>query len=202
MQVKRLVIGSIITAVVVIVGISLFLTPDSLMKCDEYPSAEAGCQKVDAIIAISGGDTTARTQKAIDLYKNGWADTLIFSGAASDKSGPSNAEVMRTQALSQDVPESAVQIEETSETTRENAENTEDILHDSQITSAILVTSRYHMKRALLEFRHRAPDITFLASPVNADNQWSAFWWATPYGWHLAVSELVKIIIFYLGGSR
>ncbi|NCU39081.1 YdcF family protein, partial [Candidatus Saccharibacteria bacterium] len=97
---------------------------------------------------------------------------------------------------------SAIQIEESSETTKENAENTKDILQDSDINSAILVTSRYHMKRALLEFRSRAPDITFRASPADADNQWSGFWWATPYGWYLALSELVKIVIFYLGGSR
>jgi uncharacterized SAM-binding protein YcdF (DUF218 family) len=199
---KRLIISSIIVVGVAILGISLFLTPDSLLKCDTSPSLDSGCQKADVIIAVSGGDTTGRTQKAIDLYKDGWADRLLFSGAASDKSGPSNAEVMRMQALSQDVPSSAIQIGESSETTKENAENTKDILQDSDINSAILVTSRYHMKRALLEFRSRAPDITFRASPADADNQWSGFWWATPYGWYLALSELVKIVIFYLGGSR
>lgn len=199
---KRLIIASIAAAVVVIIGISLFLTPDNLLQCGESPSTSTNCQKADVIIAVSGGDTVARTQRAIDLYDAGWAELLIFSGAASDKSGPSNAEVMRAQALSQGVPESAIEIEELSETTKENAENTEDILRDSDIRSAILVTSRYHMKRALLEFRTRAPDITFRASPSDIDNQWSAFWWTTPYGWYLAVSELVKIIIFYLGGSR
>ncbi|HTK39529.1 MAG TPA: YdcF family protein [Patescibacteria group bacterium] len=198
----RWLIGAVVVVALVIIGISLFLTPDNLMKCNDMPSDLTGCEKADVIIAVSGGDTPARTQKAIDLYMNGWSSQLIFSGAASDKTGPSNAEVMRTQALEQGVPDSAIRIEETSETTKQNAENTKDILHDEHIKSAILVTSRYHMKRAMLEFQNRAPNISFRASPAAGDNQWSMLWWTTPYGWFLAVSELVKIIIFYLGGSR
>lgn len=198
----RVVVGAIVIAVAVIVGISLFLTPNNLLKCDGIPSSNTGCAEADAIIAVSGGDTTARTQKAIDLYNSGWADLLIFSGAASDKSGPSNAEVMRKQALDNGVPSSDIRIEETSETTKENAENTKDILQVERIDSAILVTSRYHMKRAMLEFQHRAPNIEFRASPADTDNQWSAWWWTTPYGWFLAIGEIVKIIVFYLGGSR
>ncbi len=198
----RTIIGALIVAIALIVGISLFLTPNNLLKCDTSPSSEQGCEKADVIIAISGGDTSARTQKAIDLYMNGWASQLIFSGAASDKSGPSNAEVMQKQALSEGVPQSAIRIEETSETTKQNAENTKDILKDEQIKSAILVTSQYHMKRAMLEFSNRAPNTSFRASPSEADNQWSVWWWATPYGWFLALSEIVKVIVFYLGGSR
>lgn len=198
----RWIVGAIIVVITLIVGVSLFLTPNNLLKCDETPSTVSGCQKADVIIAISGGDTTSRTQKAIDLYMNGWADKLIFSGAASDKSGPSNAAVMREQALDEGVPLSAISVEEQSETTRQNAEKTKDMLQDENIKSAILVTSRYHMKRAMLEFQNRAPNIVFRAGPADVDNQWSAWWWISPYGWFLASSEFVKIIIFYLGGSR
>lgn len=198
----RILVSGIVITVAVIVGISLFLTPNNLLKCGDTPSSDEDCAKADTIIAVSGGDTAARTQKAINLYKNGWADRLIFSGAASDKSGPSNAEVMRKQALDNGVPASAILIEETSETTKENAENTRDILQVERIESAILVTSRYHMKRAMLEFQNRAPSIEFRASPADVDNQWSTWWWTTPYGWFLAVGEMVKIIVFYLGGSR
>lgn len=198
----KVVIGALIGVVLLIAGISLFLAPDSLMKCSETPSALEDCSAADVIIAVSGGDTQARTQEAIDLYKNGWAPKLIFSGAALDKSGPSNAEVMRQQALEQGVPKSAIAIEDQSETTKENAEKTTDILADKDIHSAIVVTSRYHMKRTLLEFRDRAPGVDFRAHPTSSDSQWSVWWWTTPYGWYLALSELTKIIIFYLGGAR
>lgn len=195
----------IITFVVIttsIIGITLFLTPNNLMKCGESPSDIQGCQTADAIVAISGGDTSARTQEAIDLYQRGWAPKIIFSGAAADKSGPSNAEVMRNQAINQGVPRGDIIIEVLSETTRENAEQTKSIFETRGVRSAILVTSSYHQKRSVLEFSRRVPDVEFRSRPSSSDNQWSVWWWKTPHGWYLAVSEVVKIIIFYLGGTR
>lgn len=198
----RWIIGALIFFVTLTIAISMFLAPNNLLKCSETPSSLDGCEKADVIIAVSGGDTAARTQKAIDLYMDGWANKLIFSGAASDRSGPSNAEVMREQALDQGVPDASIYTEEQSETTKQNAENTKDILLDENIKSAILVTSRYHMKRTMLEFQNRAQGIEFRASPADVDNQWSAWWWTTPYGWYLALSEIVKITIVSLGVSR
>lgn len=185
-----------------VAGISLFLAPDGLMRCGDSPSDVADCQPADAIIAVSGGDTSARTQLAIDLYKNGWAPQLIFSGAAEDKSGPSNAEVMREQAISQGVPDSDVTVEEYSSNTSENAENTSGILSNLDVNDAIVVTSSYHMKRTVLEFRNQAPDVNFRAHPISSDNQWSVWWWTTPSGWYLAVSEIVKIVVVYVSGTR
>lgn len=196
------IIGIVVGFATVILGITWFLAPDNLMNCSQAPSSLKGCEAADVIITVSGGDTSARTQEAIDLYQNGWAPKLIFSGAAQDKSGPSNAAVMRTQAIEQGVPESVITIEDQSETTKENAENTKDILQDEAIKTAIVVTSSYHMKRTILEFRERAPNVTFRAHPTSSDSQWSVWWWTTPYGWMLALSELFKIVLFSIGGSR
>lgn len=195
-------IGIIAAYFIAVAGISLFLAPDGLLRCGDSPSQVAGCQSADAIIAVSGGDTTARAQLAIDLYQKGWAPLVIFSGAAEDKSGPSNAEVMRQQALDQGVPEKAILVEEQSATTHQNAQNTSDILTDLKIEDAVVVSSSYHMKRTVLEFHKRAPDINFRAHPINSDNQWSVWWWTTPNGWYLALSEVAKIIVVYMGGSR
>ena len=198
----KYIMGAVVVVVVTIVAITMFLSVDNLRNCGEGPSHLKGCGKADAIIAVSGGDTSARTQSAIDLYHAGWADVLIFSGAAHDKSGPSNAEVMRRQAARQGVPADDIIIEPTSETTSENADYTTDILKQLKIRSAILVTSSYHQKRTLLEFEALSPDVNFRSHPSTGDNQWSVWWWTTPYGWYLALSEVIKIIVFYLGGAR
>jgi uncharacterized SAM-binding protein YcdF (DUF218 family) len=192
-----------ISAALVIVGISTYLAPDGLSHCKEQPSQDPDCSRVDAVVAISGGDTSARTAGAIELYKNGWADVLVFSGAAQDKSGPSNAEAMKRQALQSGIPESQILIDETSETTKQNAANTNDLFEQNNISSVILVTSAYHQRRAGLEFGERAGGkIKIVNHPVSQDNQWSSWWWTTPTGWFLATSELVKIVAFYAGGSR
>lgn len=198
----KYLIGLAIVAVVTIVTVTMFLSVNNLRDCGETPTGIRGCEAAEVIIAVSGGDTAARTQAAIDLYQNGWARRLIFSGAAHDKSGPSNAEVMRDQAVNQGVPIEDIIIEQTSETTSQNASHTVGILQEKGISSAILVTSSYHQKRTLLEFRTRAADITFRSYPSTGDNQWSVWWWTTPYGWYLAGSEIVKIVVFYLGGSK
>jgi len=192
-----------IAAAVVIIGIGTFLAPDGLSHCEQQPSTQQDCRKADAIVAISGGDTSARTAQAIQLYKDGWAEFLVFSGAALDKSGPSNAEAMRRQALGAGVPSVAILVDETSETTKQNAANTTNLFERRNIRSVILVTSAYHQRRAGLEFGQRAGTaIRIVNHPVQSDNQWSQWWWTTPTGWWLAGSELFKIGVFYAGGTR
>lgn len=198
-MIKNIII-LIFLAIFTVVGINLFLQVDDFSKCESKPSSVTGCQKVDAIVAISGGDTAARTKEAIELYKNGWADVLIFSGAALDKTGPSNAYEMRRIAVESDVSEEAIYIDEFAETTKGNAENTQKILQDIEAEKIILVTSGYHQRRASLEFNQYTDDVEVLNHPRKTDKDWSFLWWMTPRGWWLAGSEIVKIVIFMVVG--
>lgn len=200
----KLLKGLIAIAVIfglIVWAIDSYLGPDDLAKCKGLePNDSLGCQRADAIVAVSGGDTVARTTEAILLYKNGWASTIIFSGAAADKSGPSNAQVMKQQAINAGVDPNDVITEETSETTDENAAKTVSIFEQRNINSAILVTSSYHMRRALLEFRKDTNSVEVRAHPVATDKQWGMFWWLTPVGWYLATPELVRSLILSTGG--
>lgn len=185
-------------AIVAIIGLNIYLQPNDLKDCDNKPGVSNYCQPVDAIVAISGGDTEARVDEAIALYKNGWSKTLIFSGAAEDKTGPSNAAVMKTRAIKSGIPKSAIYLDERSETTNQNADNVQIIFSDHNIKSAILVTSGYHQRRASLEFKKSAPDVSILNHPAQNDRNWSIYWWMTPYGWWLTTGEVAKIVAFYL----
>lgn len=181
-------------------GISSYLAVDDMRDCGDTPAVQGDCEAADAIVAISGGDTTARTAEAIKLYQNGWGSVLIFSGAAADKSGPSNAKVMQKQALSAGVPQNVIIIDESSETTAQNAAASSNIFKDHNITSAILVTSAYHERRAMLEFDSRSTGVTIRGHPVKEDNQWGPFWWLTPTGWTLAISETIHSFVLSTGG--
>lgn len=193
----------VLVFVLLIVGLSVYLGPNDLAPCTDGPSETPGCQKADAIIAVSGGDTAARTHEAIRLYEQGWADTLIFSGAAQDKTGPSNASAMRTIALRAGVPDTAILTEESSETTRQNAVQTKKLLKENNVHTLILVTSAYHQRRASLEFNEQTDNVaTIINHPVAEDAQWSRAWWLTFQGWWLAGGEFFKIIAFYMGVSQ
>ena len=198
-MIKYLIVVVVVLAAFIF-GLGNYLQSDDLAKCDVKPSLVVGCEMADAIIAVSGGDTYARTMYAINLYNNGWAPILIFSGAAQDKTGPSNAAAMKKIALDSGVPESVIRLDEYSETTKQNAENSQNIFAELNVKKVILVTSGYHQRRAGLEFSRRNSGIRIINHPVVNDKDWSVLWWLTPKGWWLAISELVKIGVFYVVG--
>lgn len=196
----RLLISLTVVALILTIGLPLYLGPNDLAGCNT-PETSGRCQTADAIIAISGGDTSARTAEAIGLFKAGWAPKLIFSGAAADKSGPSNAEVMKKQAMSDGVPASAIIIEDLSTNTAENAQNTATVVQKMGLKRVILVTSAYHQRRASIEFGKRlGRDVTIVNHPVANDSQWSSWWWVTPYGWVLGIGELIRILFAEASG--
>jgi uncharacterized SAM-binding protein YcdF (DUF218 family) len=186
-----------------IVGTSFYLQPNDFVGCSEVPLEQTEkCKKVDAIVVVSGGDTNARTDEGIDLFKKGWADVIIFSGAAQDKTGLSNAAAMRLRALSAGVPATSIYIDEYSETTQQNAVNTQSIFETRGFDTVMLVTSGYHQRRAYLEFQKRSDSTKILNHPLAGDKDWSfGWWWLTPRGWWLAGGEIAKIIAFYATGS-
>ncbi len=190
-----------IVLVALIVSLSIYLQPNSFIGCGEKPVPETSCDKADAIIVVSGGDTIARTQAGIDLYQNGWASALVLSGAAQDTSGPSNAAAMKLLAVEAGVPQSVIFIDEEALNTQQNAENSQSILEENNFNDVILVTSGYHQRRASLEFNRSADNMTIRNHPLTSDEDWGWFWWLTPRGWWLAGGEVVKIVAFYFGTS-
>lgn len=197
---KSLLVIAVLFALMVW-AIGSYLAPDALARCrSDIPTSKDGCTAADAVVAVSGGDTTARAAEAIRLYQKGWGKYLVFSGAAADKTGPSNAAVMKQQAIDAGVDANAILTEETSETTNENAAETVSLFKRYSIRSAILVTSAYHQRRALLEFDRRALGVDVRPHPVPADKQWNGWWWLSPSGWMLAIPELVRSLILSTGG--
>lgn len=198
----KVLVATICLLIFGIVTLDLYLSPDALRKCDA-PSRSGDCEKADAIVAVSGGRTALRTAEAIRMYQIGWADVLIFSGAAKDTSGPSNAAVMKEQALEAGVPESAIVVEDEARTTHQNAEQTKALIDTYNIKRLIVVTSPYHQRRAGLEFAKRTGDsVTIINHPVPNDPDWPMYWWATPRGWWLAGGEIAKIIATHAGESQ
>ncbi|MGE5309999.1 MAG: YdcF family protein [Sphaerimonospora mesophila] len=193
------VIAGLAAFILIVIAISSFLAPNDLASCGDQPSGIDHCAVADVVIAVSGGDTAARAQSAIELYKNGWAKLIIFSGAAADPDSPSNAVVMKQIAINKGVPAAAILIEESSNTTRENAKKTKDILDRHHIKTAILTTSPYHERRALWEFERAAPTVRFRAKPAS-DGAWD-LWYLKPTGWWRALSELIGIGVLVARGT-
>ena len=189
----------------VLVGILLSVGTGltAFLLIGSWLSVEDPLEKVDAIVAISG-DTGARADTAITLWKAGWAPMIVFSGAAIDPESVSSAEIMRREALRQGVPESAVLVEGASTTTEENAAEVAKLMAARKLRSAILVTSPYHQRRAAFEF-HRAFDprgLVFRNHPAS-DPEWNAFlWWRQEPVRSRTLLELVKLGAVYLSQTK
>lgn len=168
-----------------------------------YLSPQSDLVKADAIVAISGGETAARTQEAVRLYKDGWAPKLIFSGAALDPNSPSNARIMALAAEKEGVPASDIYLDETSSNTRENAKNVSDIITSAGFKSIILVTSPYHQRRALIIFQRFLGSSVEIINHSSYDQAWRrSAWWATAYSRTLTLSELQKVLYEQFLGSK
>jgi uncharacterized SAM-binding protein YcdF (DUF218 family) len=191
--------GGIAGALALLVwGITSYLAVDDLAGCESPTVLVAKCQPADAIVAISGGDTPARAEEAINLYKAGWAPKIVFSGAALDTSGPSNAAAMRKQAIAAGVPDSALVLEENATDTLQNASSSYRLLADAN--RIILVTSPYHQRRASIEFQRIFGDtVAIVSHPTSSDHSWSVTWYLTPNGWWLALSEMAKTVVVSYG---
>ena len=178
-------------AVLLFYGLPYYLAPQDKLA------------KADAIVAVSGGETTSRTLGAVKLYDEGYAPIIIFSGAASDPDSVSNAAAMKNIAIKAGVPASAILVEEDSVDTYENAQNTARIIKNQNISSIILVTSPYHQRRASIEFqRALGKDFTIINHSTSDENWRRSAWWKNTYSLNLTLSEFQKIIFLYLSKPR
>ncbi len=166
-----------------------------------YLSPQNEAQKSDAIVVVSGGQTTSRAQKGIELFKQGYAPAIIFSGAALDD-GPSNAFAMREQALAAGIPSDRIYIDEISQNTYENAIHTKEIINSIGAKKIILVTSPYHQRRANQTFRAVLGQSYEVLGVSAFDDRWSkSQWWRRGFPLFITLSELWKLGYVNVTGS-
>lgn len=180
---------------VLLIGLGLAV----ILSIGYYISPRDELKPADAIVVISGGDTSSRTLEAVRLYKNDWAPILIFAGAAEDPNSPSNARVMRSIAIGEGVPSDVVIVEESSRTTRQNAVEVAAIIKAFSHDRIVLVTSPYHQRRASMEFSQVLGESVELINHPAPDENWSRrFWWISPVGWYLTLTEIPRVLFTWI----
>lgn len=117
----------------------------------------AGSSGADNVI---GYGTYLRVQYALAAYQSHAFRKIVVSGGGEPIP---QAHLMRQFLVCQGVPASAIQVEDSSSTTRENALNVKKLLgNPGKIT---LLTSDYHMFRASRTFRRAGLDVTPVPFP-------------------------------------
>ena len=147
--IKRVVLG--------LAGLLLLLVVAALIFPQRFLTVDSGPATADVIILLGGG-SHERYERAAELFKERAASRVIVSGYG-------DCEINRYLLIKAGVPAKAIQVENKSRTTRENARFTIGLLREQKVKRVILVTSWYHSRRALACFRHYAPEIRFYSRP-------------------------------------
>ncbi len=146
-------------------------------------------RKADAIVVLAGGK--GRVEEGVRLFREHRAKYLLFVGV-----DPS----VRTSDLYRPKPGDPdaenVILEKSSRNTLENSLFGRDVIVRSGARSILLITSRYHLKRASILFHNSLPkDITIIPYPVDSVNLKES-WWSHGGSFQLLFREFYKYCMF------
>ena len=113
----------------------------------------------------AGGGYQERVQHAANLYLAGYSSHLVFSSGFVFAF--QEAEVMRDLAVALGVPPEAIILERQASSTYENVIYTRDIMIANNWEQLLVVSSPYHMRRAMLTWRKQAPSFQIVSTPVS-----------------------------------
>lgn len=137
----------------------------------------------------AGGGYQERVRAAVDLYHAGHAAWLVFESGYVFAF--QETEIMRDLAVSQGVPASAIILDTRGTNTYDYVLRVREVLQTRGWDSALLVSSPYHMRRALGVWRRQAPEIEVIPTPV-AQSQFYA------HGRGASVEQLQGLVREYL----
>lgn len=161
-----------IGTICLVVYLLLFYTPLIWFIADPLKISGA-LKRSDCIVVFSGGVGESgkagqgyeeRVKYAVELYKKGYANQIIFSsGYIYIFEEPL---VMKALAISLGVPEGAIILENKAKNTYENVKFTTGILNNKGWNKILLVSSIYHMRRVSLVFNKIAKDTEVVYAPI------------------------------------
>jgi uncharacterized SAM-binding protein YcdF (DUF218 family) len=146
-------------------------------------------RSADGIVVLTGG--ASRVSDAMELLADGYGKRLLISGVH-----PTNGttDISRSLTDNQSLLSCCVDLDRSAVNTRSNAAETRRWAHERGFKSLIVVTSNYHMPRAIVELSHAMPDIQLIPFVVVGDKWRDEPWWTSGTTLRLVLSEYVKYV--------
>ncbi|MBV9533188.1 MAG: YdcF family protein [Bradyrhizobium sp.] len=180
--IRATIVGALAVAFAAAAGLVVFLS--QLRGAEATPTRRA-----DGIVVLTGG--SSRVSDAMELLAAGYGKRLLISGvhrlnAASD--------ISRSLPESQSYFACCIDLDRSAVNTRSNAAQTRRWAQGRGFKSLIVVTSNYHMPRAIVELSHAMPDIELIPFAVVGDKWREEPWWTSGTTLRLVLSEYVKYV--------
>jgi uncharacterized SAM-binding protein YcdF (DUF218 family) len=199
-----------------------FLLNEALRKWETPPVSYEKVEKADYAIVLGGfsdfNKAASRSQltpsgdriwQALQLYKQKKVNKLLITGGSGKllRDEELEADKIREFLLTLQIPSKDIVIESVSRNTHENAQFTAEWLkkHDPKAT-CILVTSAWHMKRALGCFKKERIDVTPYAADVRSKpRMYNADVLLNPtirtmFSWEALIKELIGYGTYKIAG--
>ena len=149
----------------------------------------APSRKADGIVVLTGG--SSRVSDAMALLAAGYGRRLLISGVHPTSTAH---DISRTLPENQSFMTCCVDLDRTALSTRGNAAEARRWAEGRRFKSLIVVTSNYHMPRALVEFSHAMPQTALIPFAVVGEKWREEPWWTSPSTLRLLLSEYVKYL--------
>ena len=168
--------------------------------CYDYLSEEDDLKKADCIF-VFGGKTPLRIEKAIELYKDRWADKLVLSGHGpyTGRTETTEAEKYRDMAVASGVPQNDILLEKESITIPDNVRRSVNLFDaiNFKPSRIILVNSPQPQRRGWCSFKKYIPDtVEFVRRNCQTAEKYSRDGWFTnPDGIKVVLNEFMKMKI-------
>ena len=157
----------------------------------QVPTQEVAlARNADGIVVLTGG--SSRVNDAFELLASRRGKRLLITGVYP---ATNSFEISRVLPEYQKLFACCVDLDRSAVNTLGNAIGTRRWVQSQGFQSVIVVTSAYHMPRALAELSHQLPGVELVPYPVVSERLKSEPWWSHLPTAKLLFSEYVKYIV-------
>ncbi len=173
----------LIGAVAAVVGFLMFVA-----RVEGPPGALP--ERAEGMVALTGG--SQRIADAVDLLASGRAGRLLITGV---NQATTSGEIARLLPRYRDLFSCCIDLGREALNTVGNATETRRWVRRHRMRSLIIVTSNYHMPRALVELASALPDTELFPYPVVSDRERQGPWWYDAQLVRLLALEYAKYLV-------
>ncbi len=165
------------------------LTDDDIQKIVYENINDNGKRTIYGLVFGNSMLINERVRTAVDAYRNNRIKKIIFSGGSNGISNQDNDTIpeavkMKNLAIELGVNEEDILIDDTSNNSFENVENSFNLIGNENISSIAIITSEFHLKRCMAIIKKQFPNLEIILIPSKDGFSDSNNWFLSDNSWN------------------